>query len=89
MHIHTDEGGPKFRSFWSRVEVGNCADFRKMEYPRGGIEERCNAVYGDSCSSMPTVKNWFTDFRQCGRRSIFDEQRRGAPVTGHRSTNSY
>ena len=42
------------------------------------IKERLDAVYGDSSPSMVTIKNWFTEF-QCGRTSVFDEPRPGAP----------
>ncbi|XP_039302537.1 uncharacterized protein LOC120357081 [Solenopsis invicta] len=35
-------------------------------------------MYGDSSSSMATVKNWFNEFQR-GRTSVFDEPRPGAP----------
>ena len=78
--------------FLPRVAAGGVADFRKMEKEeyrsvdrflfwkenRGSeIKERLGAVYGDSCPSMATVKNWFNDFQR-GRRSVFDEPRPGA-----------
>ena len=77
------------------MEAGTSADFRKMEKEkyrsvirflflegksRSEIEERLDAVYGESSPSMATIKNWFNEFQR-GRTSVFDETRAGAPKT--------
>jgi len=53
---------------------------------RSEIKERLDAVYGDSSSSMATVKNWFNEFQR-GRTSVFDELRPGAPKTATTEDN--
>ena len=53
---------------------------------RSEIKERLDVVYGDSSSSMATVKNWFNEFRR-GRMSVSDEPRPGAPKTATTEDN--
>ena len=47
---------------------------------RSEINERLDAVYGDSSCSMVIVKNWFNEFQR-GSTSVFDEPRPGASKT--------
>jgi len=53
---------------------------------RSEIEERLDAVYGDSSPWMATVKNWFNEFQR-GRTSVFVEPRPGAPKTATTEDN--
>ena len=53
---------------------------------RSEIKERLDTVYGDSSSSMATVKNWFNEFQR-GRTSVFDEPRPDAPKTATTEDN--
>ena len=53
---------------------------------RSEINERLDAVYGDSSPSMATVKNWFNEFQR-GRTSVFDEPRPGASKTATTKDN--
>ena len=53
---------------------------------RSEIKERSDTVYGDSSSSLATVKNWFNEFQR-GRTSVFDEPRPGAPNTATTEDN--
>ncbi|XP_058791405.1 uncharacterized protein LOC131664372 [Phymastichus coffea] len=47
---------------------------------RSEIKERLDAVDADPSPSMATTKNWYNEF-QCGRTSILDNPRPGAPKT--------
>ena len=53
---------------------------------RSEIKERLDAVYGDSSSSMATVKNLFNEFQR-GRTSVFDEPHTGAPKSATTEDN--
>jgi len=47
---------------------------------RSEIKKRLDAAYGDSSTSLATVKKWLNEFQR-GRTSVFDEPRPGAPIT--------
>ena len=53
---------------------------------RSEIKERLDTVYGDSSTSIKTVKNWFNEFLR-GRTSVFDEPRADAPKTAPTEDN--
>lgn len=53
---------------------------------RRKIKERLDAAYDDYTSEMTIVKNWFNE-SQCGRTSLSEEPRPGAPKTATTEDN--
>ena len=49
--------------------------------PQIEIHRRMQAVYGDQCADVSTVRRWVRRFKELGQTDLSDKTRSGRPVT--------
>ena len=76
MHIKVED--------FSDVRFKQCAviEFLTAEkVPPVEIHRRMQAVYGDQCADVSTVRRWVRRFKELGQTDLSDKTRSGRPVT--------